>query len=235
VLVTGSNSNVGSAIANAFAAAGASVIRHSRLAQSPLQGTEQDQYATGDLTSPEDVALLFRTVEALGPLDVLINNAGAYPSTPIAGLSMDEWRTVIAANLDSTFACLQQAAGLMAREGGGAIINIASISAHRPAENQSHYNASKAAVLALTKSAAAEYGPSGIRVNSVSPGLIGRPGIADQWPDGVQRWLSRAPLQRLGEPRHVSDACLFLASDMAEWITGADLVVDGGMLATRAY
>lgn len=119
VLVTGSNSNVGSAIVNGFAAAGANVIRHSRLAQSPLQRHEQNHRVTGDLTNPEDVASLFRTVESLGSLDVLINNVGAYPSTPIGELSMDQWRSVIAANLDSTFGCLQQAARLMAKSDGG--------------------------------------------------------------------------------------------------------------------
>ena len=127
------------------------------------------------------------------------------------------------------------AARSMTSQGGGAIVNIASLSAHRPALHQSHYNASKAAVIALTRSAPVEYAPQHIRVNSVSPGLIERPGIERQWPDGVRRWTERAPLGRLGTPADVANACVFLASPLASWITGHDLVVDGGISAAPAY
>ena len=98
----------------------------------------------------------------------------------------------------------------------------------QPAAGHSHYGAAKAAVVAHTRAAALELGPLGIRVNAVAPGLIARPGIAEQWPDGVARWEAACPLGRLGEPDDVADACLFLASDAARWITGAVLVVDGG-------
>ena len=90
-------------------------------------------------------------------------------------------------------------------------------------------------MIALTRSPAAEYAPQRIRVNSVSPGLIERPGIESQWPEGVASWTERAPLGRLGTPTDVANACLFLASPLASWITGHDLVVDGGISATPAY
>ena len=90
-------------------------------------------------------------------------------------------------------------------------------------------------MLAFTRSAAQELGPFGIRVNSVSPGLIHKHGIEEAWPEGVERWLGKVPLGRLGEPEDIADACLFLASPAARWISGQNLVVDGGVLATRIY
>ena len=138
-------------------------------------------------------------------------------------------------NLESTFLCTRAAAAVMRGRGGGAIVNIGSISATNPASDHSHYNSAKAAVLAFTRSCAQELGPAGIRVNSVSPGLIRKAGIEKEWPEGVERWLGKVPLGRLGEPDDIADACLFLASPAARWITGQNLAVDGGVLATRIY
>ncbi|MDQ4078313.1 MAG: SDR family oxidoreductase, partial [Chloroflexota bacterium] len=118
---------------------------------------------------------------------------------------------------------------------GGAIVNIASIEAERPAPLHAHYNAAKGGVLMYTRSAALELGPHGIRVNAVSPGLIWREGIEEQWPEGVARWREAAPLTRLGRPEDVADACLFLASPAARWISGTNLVVDGGVLVRPAF
>ncbi|WP_240659874.1 SDR family oxidoreductase [Streptomyces sp. WAC 01529] len=113
--------------------------------------------------------------------------------------------------------------------GGGSITQIASIEGSRPGPGHAHYSASKAALMMFARSAALEYGAWGIRVNSVSPGLIDRPGLAEEWPEGVERWGRAAPLGRLGRPEDVGSACVFLASDAASWITGVDLVVDGGV------
>ena len=111
-------------------------------------------------------------------------------------------------------------------------IYVVSIEGHSPAEGHGHYATSKAGQLMFTRAAALEYGRSGIRVNSVSPGLINRPGLAEDWPPGVARWTSVVPLERLGDPHDVADAVLFLVSRASRFITGADLLVDGG-ISTR--
>ena len=119
---------------------------------------------------------------------------------------------------------------------GGAIVNIASIEGLQPAFDHSHYAASKAAVIMHTRAAALELGRRGVRVNCVSPGLIDvEGGLEHAWPSGVERWHAAAPLHRLGRPDDVADAVLFLASDAARWITGANLVVDGGVLAHNTW
>jgi 3-oxoacyl-[acyl-carrier protein] reductase len=118
---------------------------------------------------------------------------------------------------------------------GGAIVNIASIEGSFAAWGHSHYSAAKAAVIMYTQSAALELGGRGIRVNCVSPGLIWREGIETAWADGVARWQARAPLTRLGMPDDIADACLFLASPAARWITGVNLTVDGGVSSSPAF
>ena len=124
---------------------------------------------------------------------------------------------------------------MIAQGDGGAVVNIASIEGINPAPNHSHYNAAKGGVLMLTRSMANELGEQGIRVNAVSPGLIWRPGLEQDWPDGVARYQKAAPLKRLGQPEDVADACLFLASHASRWITGINLIVDGGVLTNQIY
>ena len=131
--------------------------------------------------------------------------------------------------------CTQAAARHMITTNRGAIVNIGSTSALNPGTDHAHYNSAKAAVIMLTRSAAQELAPYGIRVNAVSPGLIARPGIKDHWPEGVARWENKAPLGRMGEPEDVADACLFLASPAARWITAQNLVLDGGVLSSMIY
>lgn len=119
--------------------------------------------------------------------------------------------------------------------GGGSITHIASIEAAHPAPGHAHYSASKAAVVMHARSAALEYGPYGIRVNTVSPGLVDREGLAEDWPDGVRRWQQAVPVGRLGRAEDIGDACVFLASGLASWVSGHDLVVDGGMSARPTW
>ena len=116
----------------------------------------------------------------------------------------------------------------MRDQGGGSVTHIASVEAGFPAPGHAHYGASKAEVVMHARSAALEYGPWGVRVNTVSPGLIDREGLADAWPEGVRRWREASAVGRLGRPEDVGDACVFLASPLASWVTGHDLVVDGG-------
>jgi NAD(P)-dependent dehydrogenase (short-subunit alcohol dehydrogenase family) len=244
-IVTGASQGIGAGIAKRFATAGARVVVHYRRDRQSAKhvvagiasGGGTAVAITAKLETEAGVAQFFAEADdRLGPVDILINNAGQnFPLHPLAEISLDEWQAMFRDNLESMFLCTQAAAAVMRERGGGAIVNIGSISASNPASDHSHYNSAKAGVLAFTRSAAQELGPFGIRVNSVSPGLIRKAGIEKAWPEGVERWLSRVPLGRLGEPEDIADACLFLASPAARWITGQNLVVDGGVLAARPY
>jgi len=245
VVVTGASSGIGAGIASRFAEAGAGLVLHYHRNESGVRqvaeliGKRGGRAVTvqADLAQAAGAAALIQqTISACGLLDVLVNNAGIYPLAGLLEVAESEWDQVIAANLRSVHLCTQAAARAMIGQGGsGAIVNIASIEAHNPAPQHSHYSAAKAAVVMYTRSAAAELGPRGIRVNCVSPGLIGREGLEQDWPDGVNAYLKAVPLGRLGQPDDVADACIFLASEGARWITGADLLVDGGVLTNRAY
>lgn len=244
-LVTGAGSGIGAGIARRFAQAGAAVVvnyrRSAEGAQAVVAAIEADGgqavAVPANVTDPTAVTqLIAHTVEAFGRLDVLINNAGSYPLVSLLEMSEADWQEVIDANLSSVFLCTQAAAKQMIEQGnGGAIVNIASIEAENPAPLHSHYNAAKGGVLMHTMAAAQELGAHGIRVNAVSPGLIWREGIDQGWPEGVERWQKAAPLTRLGQPADVADACLFLASPAARWISGANLRVDGGVMTNQIF
>ena len=169
---------------------------------------------------------------SFGRLDALVNNAAVQTLASMGGMDEEEWRVMVDTNLTAVHRLTQAvAAHLMARRSRGSIIHISSIEGSQPAPFHGHYAVTKAGVIMHARAAALEFGAHGIRVNTVSPGLIHRPGIEEQWPEGVARWRAAAPLERLGAPEDVADACLFLASPLARWITGANLVVDGGVLA----
>lgn len=245
VLVTGAGSGIGSGIALRFAEAGAVVAVHyhsskaaaNEIVTEVVRGKGKAVSIAGDLTNSNDVDSVFASVaDAFGGLDMLVNNAGSYPVSPLVEMSEAEWQSVIAANLTSVHLCTQAAARQMIRqEGGGAIVNIASIEAENAAPGHAHYTAAKAGVVMYTRTAAQELGKHGIRVNSVSPGLIWREGLEQAWPEGVNAYLKAAPLGRLGRFDDVADGCLFLTSPAARWITGANLVVDGGVMTHRIY
>ncbi len=141
----------------------------------------------------------------------------------------------MAVNLEGAHNLTRAAAASMALSGGGAIVHLASIEGHQPAPGHAHYATSKAGLIHYARAAAVELGPGGIRVNTVSPGLCHRPGLDDEWPDGVERWLAAAPLGRLVDPVDVANACCFLLSDRASAITGVDLVVDTGVSARPSW
>ncbi|HEY7596566.1 MAG TPA: SDR family NAD(P)-dependent oxidoreductase [Actinophytocola sp.] len=242
-LVTGASGTIGHGIARRFAAAGGAVVVHyhrDRSGAGELAGRIRSaggaaHVLSADLTGERachdlvDAAAAWR-----GRLDNLVNNAGIQPVENLEVLTAESWRAMLDANLTSAFACTQAAARVM-RETGGSVTHIASIEATRPAFGHAHYASAKAALVMHARAAALEYGPLGIRVNTVSPGLVDRPGLAADWPEGVERWHRAAPLRRLGEPADVGNACVFLASPMASWITGHDLTVDGGVSAHPAW
>ncbi|MGI5128696.1 SDR family NAD(P)-dependent oxidoreductase [Pseudonocardia sp. CA-107938] len=238
VLVTGASGGIGSAIARRFAAAGAAVgVGYSTgaerartvVAEIVTNGGRAEALAA-DVTDPDACdRLVAQCRERLGGLDAVVAAAGVQPVADLPGMPVADWRAVLDADATGPFATLQAAAPVL--PDGGSITFVASIEGSRPARGHAHYAAAKAATVMLARAAAVEYGPR-IRVNSVSPGLVERPGIADDWPDGVARWRSRAPLGELVSPAAVGDACVFLASPMARAVTGHDLVVDAGMGAT---
>ena len=246
VLVTGGSRGIGAGIALRFAEAGADVAISYHANQAAAEAVAGRIRAQGrrafalsaDLAGEDDARRLVSEAAAeLGRLDVLVNNAGAYPVQPLLDMTAADWDRVVDANLRSVFLCTQAAALQMIGQepAGGAIVNIASIEAENPAPGHSHYDAAKAGVLMHTRAAASELGPHGIRVNAVSPGLIWSASLEADWPDGVARWKRAAPLGRLGQPEDVADACLFLASSAARWITGANLLVDGGVMTRQIF
>jgi len=245
VVITGGGSGLGAGIAQRFADAGASVVVHYHTSASGAEVLVRAIGAGGgraiavgaDLTQGADAErLLDEALAAFGRVDVLINNAGIYPDSDLLEMSEADWDSVLEADLRSVFLCTRAAARRMTAQGdGGVIVNIASIEAANPQTGHSHYGAAKAAMVAHTRAAAQELAAHGIRVNTVSPGLIWKEGIEQAWPDGVRRWHARAPLERMGMPEDVADACLFLASPGARWITGANLMVDGGVTARQLF
>ncbi len=251
-LISGGGRGIGAGISKRFAEAGASVVVSYVQAEEAAQEVAEQIQASGgraqviqaNVSRADDVErLVSQTVERCGRLDVVVNNAGVYPLSPLLDMADDEWEQVLAANLTGTHNCTQRAARAMIElsagrndsEGSGSIINISSIEAASTAFGHSHYTAAKAGVEQYTRNAALELGEKGIRVNAVAPGLIDRPGLRQAWPDGVKRWQSRVPLARLGTAEDIADACLFLASPLARWITGVTLAVDGGVLVAPAF
>ncbi len=244
VVVTGASQGIGEGIVRRFAQAGANVVVHCRSGEAKAKIITGEILGAGrkaiickaELSIKEEVNRLVKeTVDAFGRLDVMVNNAGIFPNKSFLDMSLDDWHEMYRANLDTAFLCTQAAAVQMKKNEGGAIVNMASISALNPGSDHSHYNSAKAAVVMMTRSAAQELGPANIRVNLVSPGLISREGIEAQWPDGVSRWQTKAPLGRMGTATDVADACLFLASPAASFITGQNLVVDGGVMNSMIY
>ncbi|KKC32241.1 SDR family NAD(P)-dependent oxidoreductase [Devosia psychrophila] len=236
VLVTGASGGLGQAIARAFAAAGAKVGVHyhaNRAGAEALASEIGGIALQADLTREAACIGLVESVRSgLGGLDVIINNAGQQSVAGLTDISGDDFRAMMDANVGGPFALTKA----LAKAGhGGCVVNIASIEALQPATGHSHYATSKAALVMFTRAAALELGPLGIRVNAISPGLIERDGLETAWPEGVARWHASAPLQRLGKPQDVADAALFLASDAARWVTGANLVVDGGVSCTTTW
>jgi NAD(P)-dependent dehydrogenase (short-subunit alcohol dehydrogenase family) len=236
VVITGAAGGIGSGIIDSFAQAGASLVLHHHRSAAPNTDAPHIsvQLDLHDPSAPEQ--LIAAAQQRFGRADVLINNAAVQPIASFMEISESDWQEMITTNLTAAHRLTQCfASQVIERNDTGSVIHIASIEGTQPALMHSHYSVSKAGLIMHAKAAAAELGPHGIRVNTVSPGLIHRPGIDEAWPEGVQRWRDRAPLGRLGEPSDIGDACVFLSSPKARWITGVDLVVDGGMSARSTW
>ena len=230
-IVTGAGGGIGAGIARRMSEAGASVVLHTRSSRPPqLDG--RTVTVTSDLTgSDAPLELVRAALESFGRVDALINNAGIQPIASLADVSDDDFRLMLEVNVTAVHRLSQAVAHQMIEQGnGGSIVHITSIEGSQPSFMHGHYATAKAALRMHARAAALEFGRHGIRVNAVSPGLIDRPGLENDWPDGVARWRASAPLGRLGTPEDVGDASVFLCSPLARWITGIDLVVDGGVL-----
>lgn len=226
ILVTGASGWIGEGIALALIAEGATVICHHR-SQLP-QSLEGQPEVRGDLTKVSDIERITAEVaKEFASIDGLVNNAAAQPVSPFLKTTEDEYDLVMAAGLKSAFFLTQRLAPFMP---GGSVVNIASIEAEYTPPGHAHYGAAKAGLLSLTRTLAVEIAP--VRVNAVLPGLIDRPGLAQDWPEGVARWLERAPSGRLGTREEVAAAVTYLLG--AQGVTGASLRVDGGM-GVRAW
>ena len=243
-IVTGAGRGIGAAIADAFANAGANLViadinedSARKIAESTQQSGRKALAVKTDVASPADVDRLFETVQAeFGGVDILVNNTGIWFRRPFLEIADAEWDSVLAVNLKGTFMCCQRAARLMMSKRTGCIINIASHAGLFYSRGQGvHYAASKAAIIQMTRVLAFELGPLGIRINAIAPGGIntGSPTAAAQVEvSASQTLVSSNPLGRRGEPGDIAQAALFLASQMAGFITGQTLVVNGGTIGS---
>ena len=242
-LVTGAAMGIGASIAERFMEAGAAVVVFDIKAEPALQvaqGLSRRGRALaihGDVAREEDVQnTVARTVQEFGALDVLVNNAGIAPPAPVVDLTSAEWDRQLGVNLKGVFLFSKYAIPHL-RGRGGAIVNISSVHAFTSYAGYAAYDASKAGLLALTRTLAVEHGADGIRVNAICPGYIKTP-MTDEWlasqpnPElALQQVLALHPLGRMGTPHDVAEAALFLASDAASFISGTCLVVDGALTA----
>jgi NAD(P)-dependent dehydrogenase (short-subunit alcohol dehydrogenase family) len=241
-IVTGAAKGIGRAIATRLDSAGATVVLAdidgdgAQEAASSLRGAEG---VACDVRDESQVAqLVGDAVERHGRLDVMVSNAGIASVSPLVQMSLDEWRSVLAVNLDGVFLCTKHAALAMASGGGGSIINVASIKAFGGSPATGHYGAAKAGVVSLTKTAALELRPQGVRVNAICPGWVGTDMVLDRREElesvlGVDFGDVIAHIQgRLGEPDEIAGLALFLASDRSSFCSGTAYVVDGGATAS---
>ena len=228
-LVTGASRGIGRAIAVELAAAGASVVvgyRSGREEGEALAVEIGGRALRADVSQPEDAA---RVVSEAGDLDILVNNAGLTRDGVLARMSDDDWRAVIETNLSSVFyTCRAVTRGMMRRR-AGAIVNVSSIVGVRGNWGQSNYAASKAGIIGFTKSLAQELGSRNVRANVVAPGYI-KTQLTEVIPeDAKTKMLDLTPLRRFGDPEDVAGAVRFLCSEEASFITGAVLLLDGGL------
>ena len=244
VLITGASGNLGRVFAKTFSKAGCRIVLQGREAkksslidfQRTLPG--ESMVLTGDISSPSDIIKIFSEIEEqYKSLDFLINNAGLQGVVPFEKLDEEEWDKVLNVNLRSPHLCTKAFRELHQKNPSSvpAIVNIASIEGSIPALSHAHYAASKGGLIQYTKASALELGGLGIRVNSVSPGLINTPGIDKDWPYGVERYIKVSPLSRLVALEEVANTVFFLVSPYASGITGVDLRVDTGMGVVQGY
>ncbi len=242
-LITGGGRGIGREIANTLAQAGASIviaeldsISGEQAAAEIKQTGVQTMAVQTDVRNPESVeASVQKAIDQFGKIDILVANAGIAVNTPAESTTTEDWLNVININLNGVFWSCRAVGKHMLERRSGCIVNIASMSGaivNRP-QPQAAYNASKAAVIHLTRSLAAEWADRGVRVNSISPGYTGtemtKRGMNN--PAWGSVWLDMTPMQRMGTPQEIAWGVWYLVSDAASFVTGTDLIVDGGYTA----
>lgn len=238
-VVTGSSRGIGNATAQGLCEAGATVVYTATTLESAQKAAAQAAEKTGARTlglkccveDPDDVKKLFAdVVDHFGTVDILFNNAGiANVADALVNLSPEDIRHHVDVNLNGVIYCCQEAARIMLPKKSGSIINMCSMSAHiyNVPQKATYYAATKGGVLSLTRTLACELAPDGIRVNCISPGYH-MTEMAKQWTDCHPIWLERIPMGRFADPYELSGTVIYLASDASSYVTGAEIVVDGG-------
>jgi 3-oxoacyl-[acyl-carrier protein] reductase len=237
-LVTGASQGIGAAIARSLHAAGARVwINHfgvdSTLRDADALVADLNRIRPGsataiaaDVRKSIEVGTMMDTIGVAGGLDILVNNAGVLRDRSITKMSDDDWEAVLETNLSGVFRCAR--AGLAVLRDGGAIVNLGSIAADAGFHGQANYAAAKAGVHALTRVLARECARRSIRANAVAPGVVDTPMMAAVAPAVREKMTSSIPLGRFAQPEEIADAVVFLCSDLARYVTGAILEVNGG-------
>ncbi|AEF95094.1 3-oxoacyl-(acyl-carrier-protein) reductase [Desulfotomaculum nigrificans CO-1-SRB] len=239
VIVTGAAKGIGHSIALMYAAQGAKVVLADWDAENGLATEKlirekggQATFFLTDVGKPQDIEnLMHRTQEKYGQINILINNAGLSRWKSPYELTVEEWDTILNINLRGVFLCAREAAKIMRQHGGGSIVNISSTRALMSEPDTEAYAASKGGIVALTHALAISLGPDHITVNAISPGWI-ETGDYDQLRPIDHR---QHPAQRVGQPDDIARACLFLTDPDNNFITGANLVIDGGMTRKMIY
>lgn len=238
-VLTGAARGIGAAIAARFVEEGARVVigdtetAAGEATAAALGGPEKALFVATDISREADAeAVVARALSAFGRLDIMVQNAGIYPLTLIEDISVAEWDAVLGVNLRGTFLAAKAALKPMRAAGYGRMVFTSSITGPRvTSPGHGHYGASKAGINGFIRSAALEFAPYGITVNGVEPGNILTDGMkAGRSPQFIAGMEAAVPLGRLGTPREVADAVLFLASDDAGFVTGTTVIVDGGQL-----
>jgi glucose 1-dehydrogenase len=247
-LVTGANSGIGKAVAIALCQAGADVVVNYVSGDDAAQEVAQIAASQGgraiaikaDVSQEDQVQAMFRKmIEAFGTIDILVNNAGLQRDAPIDQMTLAQWNTVIGVNLTGQFLCAREAIREFKRRGivkevsaaAGKIICMSSVHEVIPWAGHVNYAVSKGGVMQLMKSIAQEVAPLKIRVNGICPGAIQTPINTEAWqtPEAYNSLMKLVPYKRIGQPEDIARAAVFLASDQADYITGASIFVDGGM------
>ena len=234
-VVTGASRGIGLEIAKAMHTAGAHIVVADIDGDAGARSAKEleGDFVHTDVTDSGSVRAMVESVVANhGRIDSIVNNAGVVRNTPSEDVPDEEWSFVLKVNLDGVFWCCREAGRVMLRQGKGSIVNIASMSgviSNYP-QPQAAYNVSKAGVIMLTKSLAGEWARRGVRVNAISPGYIATPMTKKglEIPEWRDTWLSSTPMGRLGEPAEIGPLAGFLASDASSYMTGSNVLIDGG-------